>query len=119
MVVAGGRIYALKRPAYAATTIQEYGDGGGPRGQQFVIKGPSVDRLVPAGDDLLVIVRDGHTLKFWAHTPVGTLRQAAEGGQKTLGEGETLAPPVWADGRVVCMRADAKQLHVACAMVGS
>jgi len=116
LVVAGGRIFAVGRKDYGKL-VQELTETGGTRGKPFAISGPAMEGLLPVGDDLVVIVRDGQVLKFWAYTPSGTPRQPGEGGQKTLGEGHAPCQPVLCGERVVCLRVDGDVLHVEVAEV--
>ena len=93
--------------------MQEADDVGGPRSTRVTVTGAAVDRLLPVRDDLLALVRDGQALKVWAYNRVGTLRGRAEGGQKLLGEGESLCPPLPMDDRLLCLWTDSSEIFVA------
>jgi hypothetical protein len=111
IIGAGGRIYSLNRESYS-TRVEELDGSGFPRANEVVVRGPKVDRLLPIGDDLAVLVQDGHALKFWAFRSVGTPRTGEEGGQKLFGVGESLCPPMIAAGRVVCLWLEGNCIHV-------
>lgn len=117
IVVTDGRIFSIDASTHT-TTVQELNDVGVPRINQpaVVIDGAVVDRLVPVGEDLAVLVREGEVLRLLLYTGAGNLRR--EGGQLRLEVGSSVAPPIVMDDRIICLWQNNNQIEVASAMLG-
>ena len=114
VIVAVGRIYGVSRKSQL-TVVQEFDSIGGPKPRKVYVTGVALDRLLPVGDDLAALVKDGQALKFWVYDGIGSLRGSHGGGQELLGQGESICPPIRAEGRIVCIWTDARQIFVASA----